>query len=76
MERPLVEIEDREGRVANDLVAELDPLGEDDLLFGSQKWNASDLAQVEPDRVLGLELVRRLDDDFLVLLVEHGRARR
>ena len=55
VEGPLVEVEDgRPGSVA-DPDAELDGLGEDDLLLGRQQRHARDLAQVQARRVLDLE---------------------
>ena len=67
VERPLVERDDRLPRLVDDLLAELDRLGQDDLLLGGQQGDLADLLEVHPDRVVDpdhvgrerLELLRR-----------------
>ena len=79
VERPLVERDDRLPGLDDDLLAELDGLGEDDLLLGREERDLADLLEVHPDRVVdpdhvrgqGLELLGRRLLDFLG--VELGR---
>jgi hypothetical protein len=66
VQRPLVQAEDRLPGLDDDLLAELDGLGEDDLLLGGEERDLADLLEVHPDRVVdpdhvrgqGLELLR------------------
>ena len=52
VERPLVERDDPLPRLLDELLAELDRLGEDDLLLGGQQGDLADLLEVHPDRVV------------------------
>jgi hypothetical protein len=59
----------------DELLAELDRLGQDDLLLGGQEGDAADLPEVHPDRVVHTEHVgrERLGGRLLALLrVERG----
>ena len=79
VERPLVERHEALPRLLDELLAELDGLGQDDLFLGGQQGDLADLLEVHPDRVVdadhvgtdGLEVLggRLLD----LLGVELGR---
>jgi hypothetical protein len=73
-----VDVEDRRPRLGGHPDAELDRLGEDDLLLGREERDARDLAQVQTRGVLDIE--RLLVDDLGRLLVgirrrRHGNGR-
>jgi hypothetical protein len=59
VERPLVEADHRLPRGLDEPFAQLDRLGEDDLLLGGQEGDAADLPEVHPDRVVHTEHVGR-----------------
>ena len=79
VERPLVQRDEALPRLVDELLAELDGLGQDDLFLGGQQGDLADLLEVHPDRVIdadhvgadGLEVLggRLLD----LLGVELGR---
>ena len=79
VQRPLVERHDALPRLVDELLPELDGLGQDDLFLGGQQGDLADLLEVHPDRVIdadhvgadGLEVLggRLLD----LLGVELGR---
>src|SRR3954468_18090015 len=82
VQRPLVERRDRLPRLLDHLLAQLDGLGQDDLLLSRQQRDLTDLLEIHPDRVVdadhvgadGLEVLgRRLLDLFRV---ELGRTLR
>ena len=54
---PLPEGEDGLPRLLDDLLAELDRLGQDDLLLGVQERHLADLLEVHPDRVVDADHV-------------------
>ncbi len=56
---PLVEADHGLPRLLDHLLAELDRLGEHDLLFGGQQGDLADLLEVHPDRVVDPDHVRR-----------------
>ena len=82
VERPLVERDDRLPRLLDDLLAELDGLGQDDLFLGGQQGDLADLLEVHPDRVVdadhvGADRLELLGGRLLDLLrVELGRGLR
>ena len=71
-----MEIEDGRPRLGPDPEPELDGLGEDDFLLGRQERHASDLAQVEPRRILDVEGIDRRGDSgirrLIVVVGSHG----
>ena len=58
VERPLVERDDRLPRLLDDLLAQLDRLGQDDLLLRGEQGDLADLLEVHPDRVVDPDHVR------------------
>ena len=75
VERPLVERDDPLPGRLDELLAELDRLGQDDLLLGGQEGHRADLPEVHPDRVVDPDHGRRelLGGRLLALLrVELG----
>ena len=79
VERPLVERGDALPRLVDELLAELDGLGQDDLFLGGQQGDLADLLEVHPDRVVdadhvGADGLEVLGGRLLELLgVELGR---
>ena len=59
VERPLVERDHRLPGCLDDLLAELDRLGQNDLLLGGQEGDPADLPEVHPERVVHAEHVGR-----------------
>jgi len=57
--RPLVEGDDALARRQDDPFAELDRLGQDDLLLGAQEVDPADLVEVHADRVIDPDHVGR-----------------
>ena len=57
--RPLVERDDALPRLVDELLPELDRLGQDDLFLGGQQRDLADLLQVHPDRVVDADHVGR-----------------
>ncbi len=55
---PLPERQDGLLRLVHDLLAELDGLGQDDLLLGVEERHLADLLEVHPDRVVDADHVR------------------
>ena len=61
--RPLVQVVDRLPRLVRHLLAKLNHLGEDDLLFGGEQPDATDLLQVHADWIVNAHRLRhRLGD--------------
>ena len=58
VQRPLVERDDALPRLLDQLLAELDGLGQDDLFLGGQQGDLADLLEVHPDRVVDADHVR------------------
>ena len=59
VERPLVERDDPLPGCLDQLLAELDGLGQDDLFLGGQQGDLADLLEVHPDRVVDPDHVGR-----------------
>ena len=57
--RPLPQRQDRLLRLVDDLLAELDRLGQDDLFLGVEQRHLADLLEVHPDRVVDADHVGR-----------------
>src|SRR6185503_1724019 len=59
VERPLVERDEALPRLVDELLPELDGLGQDDLFLGGQQGDLADLLEVHPDRVVDADHVGR-----------------
>ena len=71
--RPLVQVVDRLPRFVCHLLAELDHLGEDDLLFCGEQPNTTDLLQVHADRIVNADRLGHRFGDRLGDLRHFGR---
>ena len=75
VERPLVQRQDGLPGLDDDLLAELDRLGEDDLLLGGEQGDLADLLEVHPDRVVDPDHVGGQRLELLAGRLVHGVGR-